>query len=78
MYYIVKRASSWNNGEKPCEEAEKHKIVYNGDLFEVWFVELDTLSQLKDFTRKYGKVVLQESRLFAGTFEILIYDDYIE
>lgn len=85
MIYRVTRTSVWDYEEKPCDEAfkgETMNVWYNQPRKETywWFVKLDTLEDLHNFIRKYGKVVIQEreAEYPEHPFEIEIYDDYRE
>ena len=78
MKYIVRRASQWDRKIKPCEEAEQVTIPYKDGKEKVWMVKIGTIKALMDFQYKYGEIIIQDSILYKGHHEILIYDDYIE
>jgi len=78
MKYIVKRASQWDGKIQPCEEAEQKVIPHKDGKEKVWMVKIGTLKQLMDFQYKYGDIIIQDSIIYKGYMEILIYDDYIE
>ena len=78
MKYIVKRASQWGNKIKPCEEAKQITIPYKDGKEKVWMIKINTIKQLMDFQYKYGDIIIQDSIIYKGYSEILIYDGYIE
>lgn len=78
MKYIVRRASIWNDDTCPCEEAEQKTIPNKGEKRKVWMVKINNLKNLMEFKEKYGDIIIQDSILYKGYTEILIYDDYIE
>lgn len=63
--YIVSRTSAWMD-TKPCEEAYRKE----GEKYD-WYVRINSLEDLMNFIKKYGKVVVNE-----GSIEI--YDDWRE
>lgn len=78
MKYIVRRASQWNDEVKPCEEAKQENIPYKDRKEKVWMISIGTLKELMNFKDKYGDIIVQDSIIYKGHNEILIYDDYIE
>lgn len=41
-------------------------------------IRIGTLKELMNFKDKYGDIIIQDSIIYKGYNEILIYDDYIE
>lgn len=78
MKYIVKRASQWDRKIQPCEEAKQETIPYKDGKEKVWMVRIGTIKDLMEFQYKYGDIIIQDSIIYKGYSEILIYDDYIE
>ena len=78
MKYIVKRASQWSKDIQPCEEAKQETIPYKDGKEKVWMVKIGSIKNLMDFQYKYGDIIIQDSIIYKGYHEILIYDDYIE
>lgn len=78
MKYIVRRASQWDNEVKPCEEAKQENIPYKDRKEKVWMIRIGSLKELMNFKDKYGDIIVQDSIIYKGYNEILIYDDYIE
>lgn len=78
MKYIVKRASQWSKEICPCEEAKQEFVPYKDGKEKVWMVKIGTIKALMDFQYKYGDIIIRDSILYKGYYEILIYDGYIE
>ena len=78
MKYIVKRASVWSRETQTWEEAKQESIKYKDRKEKVWMVKIGTLKELMNFKDKYGDIIIQNSIIYKGYDEILIYDDYIE
>lgn len=78
MQYIIRRASQWRDDVCPCEEAKQETISYEGKKAKVWLVKIETIRELMNFRNKYGDIIIRDSILYEGYYEILIYDDYIE
>ena len=43
-----------------------------------WFIKLDSLEELLEFTNKYGNIILDKSFFNHDIYTIEIYDDYRE
>lgn len=78
MKYIVKRASQWDRKIQPCEEAKQETIPYKDGKEKVWMIRIGTIKDLMEFQYKYGDIIIQDSIIYKGYSEILIYDDFIE
>lgn len=57
-----------NEYTRPCERAYKDN-VYNEE--DVWTINFYTARQLSEFTKQYGKIIIESNK-------IIIYDFYIE
>ena len=78
MKYIVRRASVWSGETQPCEQAKQEAIKHKDRKEKVWMIRIGTLKELMNFKDKYGDIIIQDSIIYKGYNEILIYDDYIE
>lgn len=78
MKFVVRRASQCNDAIKPCEEAKQKNILYKDGKKKVWMVKIGTIRELINFQSKYGDIIICDSILYKGYYEILIYDYYIE
>ena len=78
--YFNSNLAKYYHGGLWREEGNEHQILPNGHIRrrladrEVWVVEIETLDDLVEFSKKYGELVLN----FKDCLEIEIYDDYRE
>lgn len=73
MIFKIVRESIWDDG-KPCEEAFHHEVpnIKRQDGMEkCWGINVDSLNDLINLSKKYGQLVFNEDK-------IEIYDDYRE
>ena len=78
MDFIVIRTSSPHNIQ-PCSEAVpiETKTPTTGRPMIVWKVQLNTLEDILNFSKKYGELIIDNS-YNEGNPSIEIYDDYRE
>lgn len=78
MNFIVIRTSSPHNIQ-PCPEAVpiEKKTPITGRSMIVWKVQLDTLEDILNFSKKYGELIIDSSYDNENP-SIEIYDDYRE
>jgi len=83
MVFKVERASTLiSSKEPPCEEAKKQTKVFefHGEdrLLTEWTLKITSLTQLMNFIKKHGDIIIQETRRGEEMPTLIIYDDYIE
>lgn len=76
-FSITRTSAQWIDAPKPCEEAvleSRYLCAKDGD-YELWNneyrIEIDSLQELVDLTKKYGEIIINGNSLE-------IYDDYRE
>jgi len=67
-FYITKTSLLWSSlKHSPCEEATKEGHF--------WIIEFNTIEQLINFSKKYGKLILSEDE-FKGSYPCIeIYNE---
>lgn len=71
-------------GESWYKNGTRHRVE-NGHIKrnlrkKGWFIEINSLEELIEFQKEYGRIIIEETYLPAldGTLKIEIYDDYRE
>ena len=82
MKFIIERTSIWNDDEPPCEEAvmvktEDQRLNRVGEYYIHYEIEINTLEELFEFSKKHGKLVFVAEASEELPY-IEIYDDYRE
>lgn len=67
MYFFIDRTDNTFD-ERPCEEA---RLVVPGGVHPLWIIKIDSLDELVDLSRKYGKLVINTPILRVPTITIL-------
>lgn len=78
MKFLVTRTSSTSNEDPECKEAfEGENLFPDGSSKKGWFVELETMEELKNFISNYGAIIVGIDS-FNDCCSIEIYDNYRE
>ena len=77
MKFRVERTSE---KEPPCENCQWEYI--GGEINSINTIEINTLEELIEFTRKYGNIIVEvenDPEMMIGPYPLIeIYDDYRE
>lgn len=79
MKFTIHRTSTWGGNEPPCEEAvmvktENQRLNCAGKYSIHYEIEINTLEELTELSKKYGQLILSENA-HNNNFFIEIYDD---
>lgn len=77
MKFEITRTSTWFEEDIRCEEARQEDYVKNNHLCKRWVVEINTLEEIIEFIKKYGRIVLDADERYELP-KIEIYDDWRE
>ncbi len=78
MKFMIKRTSAGDD-KCPCDESHREEFVYSDGIQTTrWFIEINTLEELIEFSKTYGLLVVGLAWEDWSIPFVEIYDDYRE